>query len=206
MHLGMVIDLKKCIGCHSCSVACKLNNNLPDDMWWNRVLTIGGDSLDTAAGNYPHKLEMHHMPVNCQHCENPPCVKTCPVGASYKRKEDGVVLIDYDKCIGCRMCMVACPYNARSFNWKKPEYNVDHAVGEYDAPVHQHNVVEKCTFCANRLARGGMPACMELCLGRARYWGDLDDPDSDVSKALKGRQYMKLLEEKGTKPSIFYLT
>lgn len=206
MRLGMVIDLKKCIGCHTCSVACKLNNNLPNDMWWNRVLTVGGDYMDTAAGKYPHNLELHHMPVNCQHCENPACVKACPVGATYKRKEDGIVIIDYDKCIGCRMCMVACPYNARSFNWKKPEYNVGYALGEYDAPVHQYNVVEKCTFCVNLLARGGVPACMELCLGRARYWGDLDNPDSDVSKALQGRQYVKLLEEKGTKPSIFYLT
>jgi len=205
MRLGMVIDLKKCIGCHSCSIACKSNNNLPNDIWWNRVLTVGGEAMDTAAGTYPHNLEMHHMPVNCQHCENPACVRACPVGATYKREEDGVVIQDYDKCIGCRMCMVACPYNARSFNWKKPEYYVDHALGDIDAPVHQYNVVEKCTFCVHRLARGGMPACMELCLGRARYWGDLDDPDSDVSKALQGRQYVRLLEDKGTGPNVYYL-
>lgn len=205
MRLGMVIDLKKCIGCHTCSVACKLNNNLPNGIWWNRVLTVGGDFMDTAAGTYPHHLELHHLPVNCQHCENPACVKACPVGATYKREQDGIVMQDYDKCIGCRMCMVACPYNVRSFNWKEPEYNLDHAVGEYDAPVHQCNVVEKCTFCANRLARGEMPACMEMCLGRARYFGDLDDPDSDVSKALQGREYVKLLEDKGTKPNVYYL-
>ena len=204
MRYGMAIDLKECIGCHSCSVACKSSNNLPNDIWWNRVLTVGGDSLDTPAGTYPNN-ELHFMPINCQHCENPACAKACPVGATYKRTEDGVVMQDYDKCIGCRMCMVACPYNARSFNWKKPDYYVEHAVGEFDAPVHQYNVVEKCTFCANRVARGEPPACMVLCPGRARYWGDLDDPDSDVSKALQGRQYVRLLEDKGTGPNVYYL-
>jgi len=205
MRLGMVIDLKKCFGCHSCSVACKSNNNLPNDIWWNRVLTIGGEGMDTAAGTYPHNLEMHHLPMNCQHCENPACVKACPVGATYKRAEDGIVIQDYDRCLGCRMCTVACPYSARSFNWNKPEYYVDHALGDIDAPKHQYNVVEKCTFCVNRLARGEDPSCMELCLGRARHWGDLDDPDSDVSKALQGRQSVRLLEEKGTGPNVYYL-
>jgi len=205
MRYGMAIDLKTCIGCHSCSVACKSSNNLPNHMWWNRVMTIGGEQMDTAEGTYPNN-KMQHIPMNCQHCENPACVKACPVGATYKRKEDGIVMQDYDKCIGCRMCMVACPYSARSFNWKKPEYYVDFPLGDYDAPKHQYNVVEKCTFCANRIARGEVPACMELCLGRGRFWGDLDDPNSDVSKAIKGRDAIRILEEKGTKPSIFYLT
>jgi dimethyl sulfoxide reductase iron-sulfur subunit len=205
MRYGMAIDLKRCIGCHACSVACKMANNLPNKIWWNRILTIGGEAMDTPTGNYPNN-QMQFLPVNCQHCDNPACAKACPVGATYKREEDGIVIQDYDKCIGCRMCMVACPYNARSFNWSKPEYYVDHSVGDGDAPVHQYNVVEKCTFCVNRLARGGKPACMELCPGRARYWGDLDDPNSEVSKAIKGRNYVKMLEEKGTKPSIFYLT
>ncbi len=204
MRYAMVIDLKRCIGCHTCSVACKTANNLPNNIWWNRILTIGGEKMDTAAGEYPNN-QMHFLPVNCQHCENPPCVKSCPVGATYKR-EDGIVIQDYDKCIGCRMCMVACPYNARSFNWSKPEFHVEHNVGDIDAPVHQYNVVEKCTFCVNRIARGEVPACMELCPGRARYWGDLDDPDSEVSKVIKGRQYVKLHEEKGTKPFVFYLS
>ena len=205
MHMGMVIDLKKCIGCHSCAVACKLNNNLPAGMWWNRVLTEGGEVMDTASGTYPDRLKLSHLPVNCQHCENPPCVKACPVGASYQNKEDGTVQIDPDKCIGCRMCMEACPYHVRTFNWKKPEYPVDHAVGDADAPVHRAGIVEKCTLCANRRARGEAPACMELCLGRARYWGDLDDPESDVVKAMRGRKTMRLLEEKGTRPSVYYL-
>lgn len=205
MRYGMAIDLNRCIGCHTCSVACKMANNLPNGIWWNRVMTVGGDSIDTAAGTYPNN-KMGFMPVNCQHCENAACVKACPVGATYKRKEDGIVMQDYDKCIGCRMCMVACPYNARSFNLRKPEYHVTHTVGDIDAPVHQYNVVEKCTFCVNRLARGEKPSCMVLCPGRARYYGDLDDPKSDVSVVIKGRNYVKLLEEKGTNPSVLYLT
>ena len=204
MRMGMVIDLKKCIGCHSCAVACKLNNNLPEGMWWNRVLTQGGETMDTAAGTYPDKLKLSHLPVNCQHCEDAPCVKACPVGASYKA-EDGTVQIDYDKCIGCRMCMAACPYDARSFNWQEPEYPLSHAVGEADAPRHQGHIVEKCTFCKNRRERGEVPACMELCLGRARYWGDLDDPESDVARVMGGRKTMRLLEEKGTRPQVYYL-
>jgi molybdopterin-containing oxidoreductase family iron-sulfur binding subunit len=204
MRYGMAIDLKRCIGCHSCSVACKSNNNLPNKIWWNRVLTVGGEGIDCASGTYPN-AQIAHLPINCQHCENPPCVAACPTGASYKREEDGIVLVDYDQCIGCRLCMVACPYNARSFNWQEPEYYVDHAVGDADAPVHQFNTVEKCTFCVNRLARGEEPACMELCLGRARTWGDLDDPESEVSKAIQGRQTVRLLEDKGTGPAVFYL-
>lgn len=204
MRYVMAIDIKKCIGCHACSVACKANNNLPNGMWWNRVLTIGGEGMDTASGSYPNDLHMGFIPLNCQHCDNPACVKACPTGATYKR-EDGIVIQDYDKCIGCRMCMVACPYNARSFNWKKPEYYVDHALGDIDAPVHQYNVVEKCTFCVNRIDSGQQPACMELCPARARHWGDIDDPNSEISIYIKGKKYIKLLEEKGTNPSVFYM-
>ncbi|WP_041272290.1 sulfate reduction electron transfer complex DsrMKJOP subunit DsrO [Desulfitobacterium hafniense] len=204
MRYGMVIDLKRCSGCRTCSVLCKVANNLPNDIWWNRVLTVGGNYLDTAGGTYENP-ELHHIPVGCQHCANPACVKACPVGATYKREEDGLVIQDYDKCIGCRMCMVACPYNARSFNWKKPEYRAEYPLGDSDSPEHQYNVVEKCSFCVQRLAKGETPACMELCLARARWFGDLDDPNSEVSKKLKGRQYVRLLEEKGTDPSVYYL-
>lgn len=204
MRYGMVIDLNRCIGCHTCSVACKSSNNLPKGMWWNRVLTAGGKEMDTASGILPN-VQMQYIPVACQHCDNPPCVAACPTGASYKREEDGIVLVDYDKCIGCRLCMAACPYNARSFNWQEPEYSVDHAVGEIDAPEQQFNTVAKCTFCVNRLARGEAPACVEVCPGSARYWGDLDDPESDVCNAMRGRQTIQLLEEKGTGPAVFYL-
>lgn len=204
-HLGMVIDTQRCLGCHSCAVACKSANNLPDGNWWNRVMTDGGEGLDTPGGEFP-RLSMRHIPVSCQHCENPACVKVCPVGATYTDEQTGAVRQDYDKCIGCRMCMAACPYTGvRSFNWEEPKYSVDFPVGDGNAPAHQKHVVEKCTFCYQRTSDGGTPACMELCPGRARFWGDLDDPDSEVSKLIASREYKQLLPEEGTKPSVYYL-
>ena len=204
MHYGMAIDLQLCFGCTECAVACKSNNNLPNNMWWNRVLTDGGDYPDTAKGTYP-QVSMAHYPVGCQHCANPACAKVCPVGATWRDEKTGIVVQDVDKCIGCRMCMGACPYSARTFNWEEPAYAVDFPLGDFDAPKHVAGVVEKCTFCANRLARGEEPACMEHCPGRARYWGDLDDPDSSVSRAIAGRPTVRLLEDKGTEPSVYYL-
>ena len=205
MQYGMAIDIKRCIGCHTCSVTCKEMNNLPNDIWWNRVFTIHGESMDAASAPWP-KGKLEFMPVSCQHCANPACVKVCPVGATYKDDETGVVRQDYDKCIGCRMCMAACPYTGvRSFNWEEPKYSVDFAVGDADVPAHQKHTVEKCTFCWHRLAKGEEPACMVLCPERARFWGDLDDPSSSVSRAMRGRQYVQLLSEKGTRPSVYFL-
>ena len=202
---GFAIDQRRCIGCQTCAVACKSFNNVPDGVWWNRILTDGGANMDTAAGIYPN-CRIAYFPVMCQHCENPACVKVCPVGATYKDAETGVVRQDYDKCIGCRMCMAACPYTGvRSFNWAAPSYSVDLALGEADSPVHQKHTVEKCTMCWNRLARGERPACADLCPAQARFWGDLDDPASEVCKAIAGRQYKQLLPEKGTRPSVYYL-
>ena len=153
-HYGMVIDTKRCVGCNACSMACKMTNNLPDTNWWTRVLTEGGDEIDTPAGIFPD-VSMRYLTVSCQHCDNPACTKVCPVGATYKDPETGVVRQDYDKCIGCRMCMAACPYTGvRSFNWDEPKYSVEHAVGDADIAPHQKHVVEKCTFCYQRLARG----------------------------------------------------
>lgn len=204
-HYGMVIDTTMCIGCNACAVSCKVANNLPAETWWNRVYTEGGSHLDTAAGEYPNNT-MSWLPVSCQHCENPACVKVCPVGATFKDPETGVVRQDYDKCIGCRMCMSACPFTGvRSFNWDEPVFYLDFAVGDIDAPRHQKHTVEKCTFCYQRTSQGKDPACMELCPGRARFWGDLDDPESEVSKKLASRKHMTLLEEMGTKPSVYYL-
>lgn len=206
MRYAMAIDIKRCTGCNSCSVACKVENNLPNEIWWNRILTVGGEKMDSPKGTFPN-LKMQFLPINCQHCENPSCVKACPVGATYKRKEDGIVIQDYDKCIGCRYCMVACPYSGvRQFNWKEPEYAIDGEMGDISVTPHQYNTVEKCTFCTHRLAEGLLPACIETCPTRARTFGNIDDPNSDVSKAVKGRNYFHLMEEKGTKPSVYYLT
>ena len=202
---GMVVDTKRCIGCNTCAVACKIENNLPSNIWWNRALTDGGDSPDTPSGVFPN-LKMDFLTLQCQHCENPACVKVCPVGATYKDPETGVVRQDYDKCIGCRMCMAACPYTGvRSFNWEEPQHVVPHALGDVDVPVHQKHVVEKCTFCWHRLAKGLEPACLEMCPGRGRFFGDLNDPDSEVSKLIASREYKQLLPDEGTKPSVYYL-
>ena len=149
---------------------------------------------------------MSYITVACQHCENPACVKVCPVGATYKDPDTGVVRQDYDKCIGCRMCMAACPYvGVRSFNWEEPAHYIGFDSGDADVPEHQKHTVEKCTFCWHRLAKGEDPMCVKTCLARARVWGDLDDPESEVSKLIRERKVMQLLPEKDTKPSVYYL-
>lgn len=168
-------------------------------------MTDGGEHMDLPKGEFPN-VKMSYLPIACQHCANPACVKVCPVGATYQDSETGVVRQDYDKCIGCRMCMSACPYTGvRSFNWEEPRYAIDAGFGDADVPEHQKHVVEKCTMCWHRLARGEEPACIEVCPERARFWGDLDDPDSDVSKLLQSREYKTLLPERDTNPSVYYL-
>ena len=201
---GMVIDTKRCVGCNACSVNCKITNNLPETNWWTRVLTEGGDEIDTPAGVFPD-VSMRYITVGCQHCENPACLDVCPTGATAKDEETGIVSVDSELCIGCESCIKACPYEGVRTLIKSPEYYLDVVVGEYDAPPHKGGTVEKCTFCKNLIDRGDVPACMQLCPGRARYWGDLDDPESDVSKAIEGRETMFLNEEAGTKPSVYYL-
>ena len=205
MRYGMVIDTKRCVGCNACTVSCKMANNVPQDIFWTRALTDGGDATDTPAGVFPN-VSMRFVTVSCQHCENPACVKVCPVGATYKDPETGIVRQDYDKCIGCRMCIAACPYTGvRSFNWEEPRYPMDFAIGDANAAKHQKHTVEKCIFCYQRVTEGGTPACMDLCPARARHFGDLDDPTSEVSKLIKERAYEQLLPEQGTKPSVYYL-
>lgn len=203
-HYGMAIDLARCIGCHTCATACKMANNLPKNVHFNRVRTVGGDSMDTAAGEYGANT-MSFLPVQCQHCEEPACLGVCPTGATTKDEETGIVSVDSELCIGCESCIKACPYEGVRTLIKSPEYYLEVMVGEYDAPPHKGGTVEKCTFCKNLIDRDEVPACMQLCPGRARYWGDLDDPESAVSKAIEGRDTMFLQEEAGTKPSVYYL-
>lgn len=199
--LGLTIDQSRCIGCHTCVVACKMQNNVPMGMLWNRVLTESGDGIDCAVGEFPN-LKKAWKPIACQHCENAPCVKVCPVGATYKA-EDGRVLINYERCIGCRYCMAACPYNARVFNWQKPVRQPDFSYG--DAPVRPSGVVEKCSMCKERTDQGLEPLCVVVCPAKARKFGDLDDPDSPVSQAIREKNSYRLLEELGTKPQVYYL-
>ncbi len=205
MRYGFAIDIQRCVGCHTCSVGCRIENNLPKGNWWNRILTNGGDEIDTPSGVFPN-VEMTYLPVACQHCSNPACVKVCPVGATYKDEETGAVRQDYDRCIGCRMCMAACPYTGvRSFNWEEPTYTIDFAIGSPDVPTHQKHVVEKCTMCWHRLAQDKEPFCILACPQRARFWGDFDDPDSEVSQLIASRSYTQLLADRGTEPNVYYL-
>ena len=216
---GMAIDIDRCIGCQACAAACKIANNLPKDITYNVVYTKtdhdwdgsfgtavvkGALANDNAGGTLPNCI-LEFMPIQCQHCENPSCLRVCPTGAT-KKREDGIVWVDSEICIGCGACIMACPYEGvRSMNSSNPQYYLDVVVGEYDAPKHIAGVVEKCTFCKNLIDRGEVPACMDLCPGRARYWGDLDDPESAVSKAIQGREVHKLRESAGTAPNVYYL-
>ena len=200
--LGIAIDLERCVGCHTCANACKMQNNVPTGMLWNRVTTEGCDVIDGAVGTYPN-LTRTFLPVACQHCENPACQRVCPTGATYK-DELGRVEIDYDKCIGCRMCMAACPYNARSFNWEEPVRDVDFNYGDAEVPVRPRGVAEKCTLCRERTDRGEEPMCVVCCPTHARIFGDLDDPTSEVSKTVVERKAHVLLEEQGTRPQVYY--
>lgn len=203
---GFVVDTTRCIGCNFCSLACKVENNIPDEIWWTKAYTDGGEVEQTPAGEWPDNLSMAFMTVGCQHCDNPSCVKACPVGATYKDADTGIVRQDMDKCIGCRMCMAACPYSGvRSFTWEEPKYFLDFPVGSVDAPKHQKGVVEKCTMCWHRIAKGERPACADVCRTMARYWGDFDDPDSEVSKLIRERPSKQLLASEGTGPCVYYL-
>jgi len=205
MKYAMAVDVAHCIGCHTCSVACRSNNNLPTGFLWNRVKTDGGAYLDTARGTYPADLHREYYPTSCQHCDAPACMAVCPADAIGKR-EDGIVTQDNEKCIGCKLCLTACPYDVRVFYEEDPEYVVDFKLGDYDAPEHVTSTATKCTFCVNRIDRDEQPACMELCPGRARYWGDVDDPASEISIFLKGKNYTRLLEDKGTGPNVYFVT
>ena len=201
---GMAIDTRRCFGCQTCAAACKIANNLPKGLAYNRVLTIGGTSTDCAAGEYP-QCSLGFLPMQCQHCDDPACQMVCPTGATQKR-DDGIVWVDDELCIGCGLCIKACPYEGvRTLINEEPEYYLDVVVGEIDAPQHRGGTVEKCTFCHNLIDRGEEPACMQLCPARARFWGDLDDPESDVCKAVEGREYDLLQESDGTGPCVYYL-
>jgi Fe-S-cluster-containing dehydrogenase component len=194
---ALVIDSRKCINCKACVVACKAENGVPIGNFRN---WINSDRQ----GEYP-KLRIDFEPEQCHHCEHPSCVRVCPTGASWQRK-DGVVLVYADDCIGCRYCMVACPYDNRVFNWRTPvqEPPADVAVvGE--TPARSKGVVEKCTFCVQRTTEGLLPRCVVACPTGARVFGDLNDPESEVSVLLRERPSYVVFPERGTEPSLHYL-
>ena len=203
----MVIDLQKCLGCQTCTVACCIENSVMTTENWHVV-------IDMIEGEFP-ALHREFYPRPCQHCKNAPCVEVCPTGASHKT-DDGRVLVNHDDCIGCRYCIVACPYEARVFNWKKPGKPLTENPA---VPVRPRGTTEKCTFCTHRIDAAGrkgravgsdtsdgvLPACVSECIGKARYFGDLDDADSVVARLVATRGHKRLLEDRGTDPSVVYL-
>ena len=151
------------------------------------------------------QLRMEFVPISCQHCTDAPCETACPTQATYIDKDTGTVLVDYDRCIGCRMCMAACPYNARTFNWNEPVRATGAAYGDARVPERGRGVMEKCTLCKERTDEGEVPMCVHCCPGDARIFGDLDDPDSAVSRLRREGSAEVLLEDKGTRPQVFYV-
>jgi Fe-S-cluster-containing dehydrogenase component len=203
----MTIDLETCIGCERCAYACQATNDTATGHLWNIVI---------------HDEDTYEKPVfiarPCMHCEHAPCVEVCPVNATYHRP-DGLVAMDYQRCIGCRYCMVACPYGARVFNWEERD-DVNPQVPTWGTPEvnrRPRGVAEKCTFCSHRLDKAeelGLrpgyddavtPACCVICPTEARRFGNLRDPNSPAARALKGRQAVFLRSDLGTKPRVYYL-
>lgn len=213
VQFGYALNLSMCIGCRKCVEACHHENNhdRKTNNSYIRVLELEQGSFDMGKGtaDYDHtvpKPGKFYMPVQCHQCDDAPCVKVCPVEATWK-ESDGIVVVDYDWCIGCRYCEAACPYHARRFNWETPEIppseiNPDQAY--LSNRIRPQGVVEKCTFCLHRTRRGKLPACLEACPTGARVFGNLLDPDSEIRWVLANKRIYVLKEELGTRPRFFY--
>lgn len=220
---GMVIDLSRCTGCQGCVTACHEENNVPPsnpELAKDKRSIRWIDMLPVEQGEYPH-TRMSVLPMLCQQCEHPPCIKVCPVGATFFSEEEGIVGQVYGRCIGCRYCTNACPYTVRQFNWFDPELPDSYREGfNPDVSTRYRGVVEKCTFCNHRLQKARdqaraegrelvqgeyTPACVESCPTKAMTFGDLADPESEVSKLARSKRAYRLLEDLGTHPKVVYL-
>jgi Fe-S-cluster-containing dehydrogenase component len=207
------INLSVCNGNGKCVEACHRENNHDrgTNQSYIRVLEMPKGTMDMEQGNttYTHAVpaaDKFYLPVQCQQCDNPPCVDVCPVQATWKEK-DGIVVVDYNWCIGCRYCMAGCPYHARRFNWQKPEIpaaDVNPDQGYLSNRIRPQGVVEKCHFCLHRTREGRLPACLEACPTGARVFGNILDPESNIRWILENKRVYVLKEELGTKPSFFY--
>lgn len=200
-RLGLVIDLKRCIGCNACTLACKQENGTPVEIHYARVIT-------REVGTYP-TTKRTFLPVLCNHCQDAPCEKVCPTGATYFRP-DGIVMVDHNKCIGCRACAVACPYMNRHFiergmlqqgygNGKRSPFEIM-KFADFD-----EGTMSKCTLCAHRIDQGLEPACVVTCPTGARIFGDLEEENGRLQRLIKERGGWTLLPECHTKPSVYYL-
>ncbi len=220
---GMLIDLHKCVGCGACMIACKIENNVPEGFFWHNYIY-------KMQGTFPN-VKYEFIPIQCNHCEIAPCVKTCPVEAMYKA-EGGLTANDPKKCIGCGACIIACPYQSISFNKKAPHefwrnneklieggtsspkevaqktgaqipyYN--HKINKTYVGIRPKGIVEKCTFCDHRILEGKDPYCVEACPTKAKVFGDLNQPASQINQLLYRYGFFRLREELRTKPRVFY--
>jgi len=215
VEFAYALDISRCVGCRRCVHACVEENNQSrtPELQWIRVLEMDKEKgVDFAHANAYYEADEvprpghFYVPTACQHCRNAPCVKTCPVGATWQ-EPDGIVVIDYDWCIGCRCCMSACPYGARHFNWAEPEIPAEdlnpktHYLGNRPRPK---GVVEKCTFCIQRVREGRYPACVEVCPVGARKFGNLLDPESELRYVLEHKRVFVLKAELNTQPRFYY--
>jgi len=215
VQFAYALDLSRCVGCRRCVKACVNENNQGRDpaIEWIRVLEMDKDKgIDFEHANPYYEAEQvprpghFYMPVACHHCRDAPCVKSCPTGATWSDK-DGIVVIDYDWCIGCRCCIAACPYGARRFNWTEPKVPAEevnpqmHYLGNRPRPK---GVVEKCTFCVHRVRAGRYPACVEVCPVGARKFGNLNDPNGEIRYVLENKRVFVLKNELSTRPRFYY--
>ncbi len=208
---AMVIDPSKCLkkdGCTACTAACDKVHNIPDFKDpKHEVKWIWKEPFENAFPEQENNFTAERFKEKpfillCNHCDNPPCVRVCPTQATWKR-EDGIVMMDWHRCIGCRYCMAACPYGSRSFNWFDPRTHIKQMDPSF--PTRTKGVVEKCTLCEERIARGGTPACVEACPEKAMVFGNLSDPKSEVRQLLEARYSIRRKPELGTQPEVYYL-